>query len=80
MTVRLLMFASAREAAGAASAEYEADSLAALLGAAVEAYGPRFAEVLARSKVWVNGEEAGPEAALKPGDEVAVLPPVSGGS
>jgi molybdopterin synthase sulfur carrier subunit len=80
MAVRLLMFASAREAAGAASAEYEADTLGSLLAAAVDAYGPRFAEVLARSKVWVNGEEAGPEAALKPGDEVAVLPPVSGGS
>ena len=79
-TVKLLMFASAREAAGAARAEYEADNLSALLAAAVEAYGPRFAEVLARSKVWVNGEEAAPDATLKPGDEVAVLPPVSGGS
>jgi ThiS family len=28
----------------------------------------------------VNQEYAGPEAVLRPGDEVALLPPVSGGS
>ena len=79
MTVKLLMFASAREAAGVASAEYDAGNLSELLAAAVDNYGDQFAQVLARSKVWVNGEEAAPDAALKPGDEVAVLPPVSGG-
>jgi hypothetical protein len=30
--------------------------------------------------VWVNGEEAHPEQALAEGDEVVLLPPVSGGS
>lgn len=80
MSVRLLLFASAREAAGVASAEYEAATLADLLAAAVDAYGPTFAAVLARSKVWINGEEAKPEGILAAGDEVAVLPPVSGGT
>lgn len=38
--------------------------------------------MLAASKVWVNGEEPpeGRDTVLAPGDEVAVLPPVSGGS
>jgi molybdopterin converting factor small subunit len=37
--------------------------------------------VLASARVWVNGDEpeAGAATSLDPGDEVAVLPPVSGG-
>jgi molybdopterin converting factor small subunit len=37
--------------------------------------------VLASSRVWVNGDEppAGDATILEDGDEVAVLPPVSGG-
>ena len=44
-------------------------------------YGTEFAAVLARSRVWINGDEAaeGPSTELHEGDEVAVLPPVSGG-
>ena len=35
--------------------------------------------VLATSKVWVNGEEVPRGASVGDNDEVAVLPPVSGG-
>jgi molybdopterin converting factor small subunit len=50
-----------------------------VLAEAVRRHGPHFAEVLARSRVWCNGEPVDKADALKPGDEVAVLPPVSGG-
>jgi MoaD family protein len=84
VTVTLRLFAAAREAAGRGHDEYDAaraPTVGALLDAAVCAYGSRFAEVLDSSRVWVNGDEpaAGPQTALADGDEVAVLPPVSGG-
>jgi molybdopterin synthase sulfur carrier subunit len=83
--VRLLLFAAAREAAGTSRDEYELasdPSLDALLAAAVERYGEGFARVLATSRVWVNGDEAEADGAteLRADDEVAVLPPVSGGA
>ncbi len=65
--------------AGAAVAELDATSVAELLDAACSAFGARFAALLSTSAIWVNGEPATGERAIGPGDEVAVLPPVSGG-
>ncbi len=44
-------------------------------------YGEQFVAVLERSRVWINGDEPGDGDAteLHDDDEVAVLPPVSGG-
>jgi molybdopterin synthase sulfur carrier subunit len=78
--VVLLLFASARVAAGTGRAELHARSVAELLHQARARYGEQFAAVLDGSKVWVNGEPSSPERQLCEGDEVAVLPPVSGGS
>ena len=75
----LRLFASAREAAGCWSDTFEEKSVGGLLDAAVERFGTPFAEVLATCRVWLNGEEVGRDAALSDSDEVAVLPPVSGG-
>lgn len=75
----LRMFASAREAAGTGRAEFAAATVGEVLAAAVDAYGERFAGVLAASKVWLNGESVDPDTPIRDGDEVAVLPPVSGG-
>jgi molybdopterin converting factor small subunit len=82
--VRLLLFAGAREAAGRSRDEFELDErvpLDVLLTCAIERYGEGFASVLRTSRVWINGDEPGEELAtvLAPDDEVAVLPPVSGG-
>jgi sulfur-carrier protein len=45
-------------------------------------YGPEFGAVLAISRVWVNGNEPtdGLNTPVGPNDEIAVLPPVSGGA
>ena len=52
-----------------------------MLAHARAAYGDGFAAVLERSRVWINGDEPahGTETLLADDDEVAVLPPVSGG-
>jgi MoaD family protein len=84
LTVTLRLFAAAREAAGRGAEEYDVDAtltVGALLDAARSAYGPTFEAVLATARVWVNGDEPtdGRATRLVNGDEVAVLPPVSGG-
>lgn len=81
IAVRVLLFASARELAGAAEARfpYAGRSLAELRQHLASVYGEGFGELLACCATWVNGEPARPEQLLAPGDEVAVLPPVSGG-
>jgi molybdopterin synthase sulfur carrier subunit len=86
MIVRLLLFATAREAAGCSKDTFAVETdtdltLAHFLDLAVERYGAAFAEVLAGSGVWLNGDEpqSGRSTPLRDGDEVAVLPPVSGG-
>jgi molybdopterin converting factor small subunit len=82
--VRLLLFAAARQAAGRSSDTFEvADNarVVDVLTAASRRFGSAFDDVLATSRVWVNGEPADDtEAGLRANDEVAVLPPVSGGA
>lgn len=77
--VTLLLFAAAREAAGCSRCQIEAVTVAELLDEARRRFGEGFGAVLDGSRVWLNGEPVtGPEP-LHHGDEVAVLPPVSGG-
>jgi len=73
------MFASAREAAGTARAEFAGTTVGDVLAAAIASFGDGFARVLPSCRVWVNGEAADPADPVGAGDEVAVLPPVSGG-
>ena len=74
------LFASAREAAGTGRDVIEADTVAELLRTATDRYGEHFGDVLATCSVWVNGDDAPPGTSIGPDDEVALLPPVSGGA
>lgn len=76
---QLRLFASAREAAGTSREVIDASTVEEVLSIAVQKFGPAFATVLESCKVWVNGENAGPEFPVNAHDEIAVLPPVSGG-
>ena len=77
--VTLRMFAGAREASGTASDEFDAATVDAVIAEARARYGAAFSAVMDNSRVWLNGEEAPGETPVVAGDEVAVLPPVSGG-
>lgn len=77
------LFASLRELAGRDRDEILAATLADLVEEARRRYGPEFARALDYASVTVNGERvpeglAG-ETPIGPEDEVALLPPVSGG-
>lgn len=77
----VVMFATAREASGVATAAIPGDTVEVVLSAAIDRYGPRFASVLAHSRIWLNGEFAARSATTRVGiaDEIAVIPAVAGG-
>jgi molybdopterin synthase sulfur carrier subunit len=75
----LRLFAAAREAAGTGSVVVGGSTVEEVLAEATSRFGDTFTAVLATSKVWVNGEEVPRTTAVGDNDEVAVLPPVSGG-
>jgi len=75
----LRLFASAREAAGIGRDIVPGATVADVLTAACDRYGAGFAAVLTTCRIWVNGDGAALDAAVDDDDEVAVLPPVSGG-
>jgi molybdopterin converting factor small subunit len=72
-------FAQARQAAGTGRAEFAGTTVGSVIEAAIEQFGPALAAVVERSKLWVNGEPCEPGTGVGPADEIAVLPPVSGG-
>jgi sulfur-carrier protein len=74
------LFAQVREAAGVARDELDGATVDEVLAAASARYGAGFAALLPTCKVWVNGEPAAGADPVTAGDEVAVLPPVSGGA
>lgn len=73
------LFAALREAAGSSWAEAPGRTVGEVADALAEIHGARFARVVAVSSFVVNGERAARDAPVADGDEVAILPPVSGG-
>jgi molybdopterin synthase catalytic subunit len=82
MRVRLLAFASASDALGAGELELELPEAARVgdLRAWLDARYPALAPLWPRLAVAVNGSIARSDDPLADGAEVALLPPVSGGS
>lgn len=81
MTVRVLLFARAREVVGTGEVAVTLPSEATVadLRAALTATYPELADVLARSAVAVGEEFAEDGTMIVEGAIAAVIPPVSGG-
>lgn len=81
MSTTVRLFASLREAAGQSSVESEAATVAELLEELRERYGADFARPLEVATVMVDGdvEQDDSPRTLEDVDEVALLPPFSGG-
>jgi molybdopterin converting factor small subunit len=75
----LRFFGPMRDVTGVSCAEFSGDSLADVVAQATARYGEQFTRLVAVSQIWVNGESAAAETSLALGDEVAIIPPVSGG-
>jgi molybdopterin synthase catalytic subunit len=82
MKVTVKLFARLRELAGTATLERQLHEEATVtdLRQGLQADFPRLAEAMAQTIVSVNREFAQADTLLNEGDEVALFPPVSGGS
>jgi molybdopterin synthase catalytic subunit len=86
MTVRVLLFGHYRDAApaealrdGALTVLLPGDATVADLASALSELDPRFADLGTRTRAAVCTEFASADTVLHHGDEVAFLPPMSGG-
>jgi sulfur-carrier protein len=77
--VKVRLFASLRELAGASEVDAEGSTVAEVVDALSARYGRRFDTIVRTGSVVVDGERARPDTTLTGSEEVALLPPVSGG-
>jgi MoaD family protein len=77
VTVRL--FAALRELAGSSLVEAEGGTVGEVVESLCSRYGERFAGVARVGSAIVDGERAEASTPLAEGQELALLPPVSGG-
>ena len=75
----LRLFASVRVAAAPGKVNVTGSNEGEVLAAADEKFGAAFAGVANTCRVWRNGEAAVATDPVGDDDEVALLPPVSGG-
>jgi MoaD family protein len=77
--VNVRLFAVLRELAGASEVEADGKTAGDVVDVLSSRYGERFAQIAAVGSVVVNGERAARSTPVAAEDEVALLPPVSGG-
>jgi MoaD family protein len=77
--VKVRLFAALRELAGASHVDADGRTAGEVVDALSGRFGERFGQIAAVGSLVVNGERATRATVLADGDELAVLPPVSGG-
>jgi molybdopterin converting factor small subunit len=76
----LRLFARFREIAGTDTVVVEEGTVAEILDRAAAEYGSAFENGLASAGIWVNGDPVDRSTLVGAHDEMAIIPPVSGGS
>jgi molybdopterin synthase sulfur carrier subunit len=77
--VKVRLFAALRDLAGSSEVEAEGGTVGEVVEALAARFGERFERVARAGSVVVDGERASGDASLSGGEQVALLPPVSGG-
>ena len=77
---RVRLFANLRELAGTSNVEADGDTVDEVIAELVERYGPDFHAALGTTRIWKNGDEATGGDPVTATDELALIPPVSGGA
>ena len=75
----LRLFATIRVAAGTGKATIDGETVGEVLDQAITRFGSEFEQLVPICRIWVNGSSADLTTEVSTGDEVALLPPVSGG-
>ena len=77
---RVRLFANLREIAGASHVDIEGETVGEVVATLAARYGQGFSRRLETARIWKNGNEATAADPITEGDELAVIPPVSGGA
>lgn len=77
---RVRLFANLREIAGSSQVDIEGDTVGAVVDALGDRFGPEFRRHLQTARLWKNGNEGSFDDPVTDDDELAVIPPVSGGA
>jgi sulfur-carrier protein len=76
---RLRLLGPARDAAGTGSEFVPGHTVGDVVTEAKVRFGEPLSSLMDQSRIWVNGDEADFDTPVGDEDEVAVIPPVSGG-
>ena len=75
----LRLFASVKQMAGTGSVVLSGATVADVVEEAPQRYGAEFSDMARNCRIWLNGNPTEINTPVNDDDEIALLPPVSGG-
>ena len=75
----LRLFASVKQMAGTGSVILSGATVADVVEEASQRYGAEFSDMARNCRIWINGNPTEINTPVNDDDEIALLPPVSGG-
>ncbi|MCH2415657.1 MAG: MoaD/ThiS family protein [Acidimicrobiales bacterium] len=75
----LRLFASVKQMAGTGSVILSGATVADVVEEASQRYGAEFSDMARNCRIWLNGNPTEINTPVNDDDEIALLPPVSGG-